>query len=392
MKILHCSDVHLGKKPFGTREFSQKRYLDFFRAFDQICDKGIELKVDLMLIAGDLFDKKELTPDTLERCEKTFLKLKNAKIDVLLIEGNHDNISGYDEVNSWISYLERKDYVKRGKYSFTGKDYEFEKIKIGDVNFYGVGYPGFAIDEVLEKLSEKLDENEKNIVLVHTAIGGGSEFIGGLASTSSIKKLKDKAIYIAGGHLHSFSVYPKDEPILFIPGSLEFWNVLNERSNTKGGILFDTDTKEYKFIEISPRKRVEENFVYEDNLVSEFETFVKSLELTGEELVIINVKLKDSGYVNVNELESILENDGALKGYINLRYPNSIYDRNMGEDGYYSVKDVEKEIVSHWEEFSDREKVVEYLQSFKEYQELKEDMGDEFFELFDKMLEGEIGE
>ena len=166
MKILHCSDVHLGKKPFGTREFSQKRYLDFFRAFDQICDKGIELKVDLMLIAGDLFDKKELTPDTLERCEKTFLKLKNAKIDVLLIEGNHDNISGYDEVNSWISYLERKDYVKRGKYSFTGKDYKFEKIKIGDVNFYGVGYPGFAIDEVLEKLSEKLKDNS-NIDVVN---------------------------------------------------------------------------------------------------------------------------------------------------------------------------------------------------------------------------------
>ena len=245
-----------------------------------------------------------------------------------------------------------------------------------------MGYPSFAIDEVLEKLSEKLDENEKNIVLVHTAIGGGSEFIGGLASTNSIKKLKDKAIYIAGGHLHSFSVYPKDEPILFIPGSLEFWNVLNERSNIKGGILFDTDTKEYKFIEISPRKRVEENFTYEDNLVSEFEIFVKSLELTGEELVIINVKLKDSGYVNVNELESILENNGALKGYINLRYPNSIYDRNMGEEGYYSIKDVEKEIISHWEEFSDREKVVDYLQSFKEYQELKEDMGEEFFEAF----------
>ena len=29
MKILHCSDIHLGKRPFGTKEFSQKRYLDF---------------------------------------------------------------------------------------------------------------------------------------------------------------------------------------------------------------------------------------------------------------------------------------------------------------------------------------------------------------------------
>ena len=39
--------------------------------------------------------------------------------------------------------------------------YDFEKITIEDVNFYGVGYPGFAVDEVLEKLSENLDENEK---------------------------------------------------------------------------------------------------------------------------------------------------------------------------------------------------------------------------------------
>lgn len=391
MKILHCSDIHLGKKPFGTREFSQKRYLDFFKAFDQLCDKGIELKVDLIIIAGDLFDKKELTPDTLERAEKTFIKLKNNKIEVLLIEGNHDNINGYDEVNSWLSYLERKGYVKRGKYSFTGNEYNFKKIRIEDINFYGVGYPGFAIDDVLEKLAEQLDDKEKNIVVVHTGIGGGSEFVAGLASTSVIKKLKDKVIYIAGGHLHSYFVYPKDDPILFIPGSLEFWNVINERSNEKGGILFDTDSKEYKFIEIVPRKRIETTFSYDKDIVVEFETFIKNLKLTGEELVIVNVKLNDSGYVNVNELESIMEKNGALKGYINLRYPNSIYDRNLGEEGYYSIKDVEKEIINHWTEFSDKEKTVEYLQSFKEYQEMDKNMESEFFELFDKMLEEEIG-
>ena len=110
MKILHCSDIHLGKKPFGTKEFSQKRYLDFFYAFEQAADRGIEKKVDVFLITGDLFDKKELSPDTLDRCEKVFLKLKNNNIQVLLIEGNHDNISGYDEINSWLGYLERKGF------------------------------------------------------------------------------------------------------------------------------------------------------------------------------------------------------------------------------------------------------------------------------------------
>ena len=389
MKILHCSDIHLGKRPFGTKEFSQKRYLDFFNAFEQSADRGIEKKVDVFLITGDLFDKKELSPDTLDRCEKVFLKLKNNNIQVLLIEGNHDNISGYDEINSWLGDLERKGYVRRGKYKASNEGYDFEKITIEDVNFYGVGYPGFAVDEVLEKLSENLDGNEKNIVMVHTALGG-SEFLPGLVNTDIIKKFKDKVIYMAGGHLHSFVSYPKDNPYFFIPGSTEFWNVLNEKNNSKGVIIFDTDTLEYEFSELSPRKRIEKEFIYEGDILQGFEEFTKSLELTGEELVIVNVKLKDSGYINVNELEKILENNGALKGYIKLRYPNSIFDRNLGEEGYYSVRDVEKEIINQWEEFSDAEKVTAYLQKFKEYQE-ENDREKDFFELFDAMLEEEIG-
>lgn len=390
MKILHCSDIHLGKKPFGTKEFSQKRYLDFFYAFEQAADRGIEKKVDVFLITGDLFDKKELSPDTLDRCEKVFLKLKNNNIQVLLIEGNHDNISGYDEINSWLGYLERKGYVRRGKYKASNDGYEFEKITIEDVNFYGVGYPGFAVDEVLEKLSENLNENEKNIVMVHTALGG-SEFLPGLVNTDIIKKFKDKVIYMAGGHLHSFVSYPKDKPYFFIPGSTEFWNVLNEKNNSKGVIIFDIDTLEYEFSELSPRKRIEKEFTYEKDITVEFEEFSKNLELTGEELVIVNVKLKDSGYVNVNELEKILESNGALKGYIKLRYPNSIFDRNLGEEGYYSVRDVEREIINCWEEFSDAEKITSYLQKFKEYQE-ENDREKDFFELFDAMLEEEIGD
>lgn len=195
---------------------------------------------------------------------------------------------------------------------------------------------------------------------------------------------------MAGGHLHSFISYPKDKPYFFIPGSTEFWNVLNEKNNSKGVIIFDTDTLEYEFSELSTRTRIEKEFTYENDIIGEFEEFSKNLGLTGEELVIVNIKLKDSGYVNVNELEKILESNGALKGYIKLRYPNSIFDRNLGEEGYYSVRDVEREIINYWEEFSDAEKITSYLQKFKEYQE-ENDREKDFFELFDTMLEEEIG-
>lgn len=389
MKILHCSDIHLGKRPFGTREFSQKRYLDFFKTFDEMVDIGISEGVELFIVAGDLFDKKELSPDTLERVEKSFQKLKNREIKVFLIEGNHDNINGNDEINSWLGYLEKKGFVHRGKYTVNNKEYNFEKFVVGDINIYGLGYPGFMIDEVLEKLALELDENEKNIVVVHTALGG-SEYLPGLAVSESIRNLKDKVIYIAGGHLHSYQVYPKDEPYFFIPGSLEYWNVLNEKSNKKGGIIFDTQSREYRFIEVTPRKRMEINFEYQEDIKEEFKKFCEELNLTGEELVIVNVRVKESGFVNVTELESILESYGALRGYVKLRYSNSMMGDIINEQGHYSIKEAERRIISEWEDFRDVDRTLEYLQKFKEYQEEK-DRKEDFQALFDRMLEEEIG-
>ncbi len=389
MKILHCSDIHLGKKPFGTKEFSQKRYLDFFKAFDEMIDIGIDKNIDLFIVAGDLFDKKELTPDTLERCEKSFQKLKNKEIKVFLIEGNHDNINGNDEVNSWLGYLEKKGFVHRGRYGVNNKEYIFEKFVIEDVNIYGLGYPGFVIDDVLEKLAEQLNEDEKNIVVVHTALGG-SEYLPGLAITDSIRKLKDKVIYIAGGHLHSYQVYPKDEPYFFIPGSLEYWNILNEKSNEKGGIIFDTDTGEYQFVKVTPRKRMEVTFEYVEDIKEEFKIFCERLNLTGEELVIANIKIKENGFVNVTELENILESYGALRGYIKLKYSDSIVGDIINEKGYYSIVEAERRIISEWEDFRDIDRTLEYLQKFKEYQE-ENDRKEDFVTLFDRMLEEEIG-
>ena len=52
---------------------------------------------------------------------------------------------------------------------FTGCD---SKENTEDVNetkvekVYGVGYPGFMVNEVLEKLSENINDNEKNIVII----------------------------------------------------------------------------------------------------------------------------------------------------------------------------------------------------------------------------------
>ena len=382
MKIVHCSDLHLGKRFSGNKDYVKKRYMDFFNAFATFIDKVEEIKPDVCLIAGDIFDKKEINPDILSKTEYLFKKLKDSvKKDIIAIEGNHDNSRILEE--SWLEYLQEQNILKVFYYN---KDFEEKNyLKIDDINFYPVGYPGFMIDEALTKLSEKLNPQEKNIVVVHTGISGSTNTLPGLVSTSILDLFKDKAIYIAGGHIHSFTTYPKEKPYFFVSGSLEFSNVQNEKSDKKGFILFDTDTLNYKFLELEHRKRIKKDFSYSNfsNLEDEFENFVKRLNLTGEEILVISVSLNNNDYINTENLENIAEKNGALKTHILIK---NILNIGASEENNsdLSIDELEKNLINTWN-ISEIEK---FSKSFGRLKELfSNDDRDSFLELFDKTLE-----
>ncbi|WP_338957992.1 exonuclease SbcCD subunit D [Fusobacterium nucleatum] len=382
MKIVHCSDLHLGKRFSGNKDYVKKRYMDFFNAFATFIDRVEEIKPDVCLIAGDIFDKKEINPDILSKTEYLFKKLKGSvKKDIIAIEGNHDNSRILEE--SWLEYLQEQNILKVFYYN---KDFEEKNyLKIDDINFYPVGYPGFMIDEALTKLSEKLNLQEKNIVVVHTGISGSTDTLPGLVSTSILDLFKDKAIYIAGGHIHSFTTYPKEKPYFFVSGSLEFSNIQNEKSDKKGFILFDTDTLNYEFIELEHRKRIKKDFSYTNfsNLENEFENFVKELNLTGEEILVISVSLNNNDYINTENLENIAEKNGALKTHILIKNILNI-GANEENNSDLSIDELEKNLINTWN-ISEIEK---FSKSFGRLKELfSNDDRDSFLELFDKTLE-----
>ena len=382
MKIVHCSDLHLGKRFSGNKDYVKKRYMDFFNAFAAFVDKVEEIKPDVCLIAGDIFDKKEINPDILSKTEYLFKRLRdNVKKDIIAIEGNHDNSRILEE--SWLEYLQEQNILKVFYYN---KDFEEKNyLKIDDINFYPVGYPGFMIDEALTKLSKKLNPQEKNIVVVHTGISGSTDTLPGLVSTSILDLFKDKAIYIAGGHIHSFTTYPKEKPYFFVSGSLEFSNVQNEKSDKKGFILFDTDTLNYEFIELEHRKRIKKDFSYSNfsNLENEFENFVKELNLTGEEILVISISLNNNDYINTENLENIAEKNGALKTHILIKNILNI-GANEENNSDLSINELEKNLINTWN-ISEIEK---FSKSFGRLKELfSNDDRDSFLELFDKTLE-----
>lgn len=85
MKILHTSDLHIGKKLMGRERYGE--YRNVFTEISEICkNEGVEL----VLIAGDVFDT--YTPSS--EAEEIFysgVKLLAETCAVLIISGNHDD-------------------------------------------------------------------------------------------------------------------------------------------------------------------------------------------------------------------------------------------------------------------------------------------------------------
>ena len=98
MKFLHTSDVHIGAKFEMLGDKAREHREQLKKTFSKIVEVAIEEKVNLFLIAGDLFDSNNPSPKNIKFVQEKFSKLTAEKIKICLIPGNHDyelaNIEG----------------------------------------------------------------------------------------------------------------------------------------------------------------------------------------------------------------------------------------------------------------------------------------------------------
>ncbi|MGB9959836.1 MAG: metallophosphoesterase family protein [Candidatus Bathyarchaeales archaeon] len=85
--FVHAADLHLGYSQYGL----EVRREDFDKAFQELVDKTLELKPTFMIIAGDLFHTARPSNVTLENAVKSFSRLRQAGIPVLVVDGSHDS-------------------------------------------------------------------------------------------------------------------------------------------------------------------------------------------------------------------------------------------------------------------------------------------------------------
>ena len=113
MRILHTSDWHLGRS-FGPVSLAGEQE----RFCDALTDIVADQRIDLVVIAGDIYDRAIAPTHSIELFRDTVRRLRSAGVVIAAISGNHD---GADRVSPYDDLLDASGVYIRGGYEGVGR-------------------------------------------------------------------------------------------------------------------------------------------------------------------------------------------------------------------------------------------------------------------------------
>ena len=191
VKILHCADMHLGAELSALGRKAGTRRAEGIRTFLNILNLCNEERVQLMLIAGDLFDNVNVKENILEDIKNGFVGLKDTV--VAISPGNHDPLT----IDS--PYL-KKDFWPENVIVFKNG---LEKIEIETlgVRLWGAAFTGtYTTNSMMTNFTHSKDEFI-NICVIHGELVAPNQ-------RSNYNPITEKQIsnskmdYVALGHIH----------------------------------------------------------------------------------------------------------------------------------------------------------------------------------------------
>lgn len=230
MKIIHVADLHLDSKMTANLDNikAKERRSELLITFNNMITYAVKNNVDAIIIAGDLFDTKNVSMAA-KNAVKGAIE-NNQGIAFYYLKGNHDAesfLGGLETVpenlkmfgESWVSYELDEDIV------ITGVELEKNNSK----SIYN---------------SLVLNMDKFNIVTLH---GQESEHQKkDKAETINISELRNKGIdYLALGHIHAYKEATLDaRGIYCYPGCLEGRGF--DECGEHGFVVLDIDNKKCK--------------------------------------------------------------------------------------------------------------------------------------------------
>lgn len=288
MKFIHIADVHLGVKPDRGRIWSNDRAEEIQEGFINITKICEEQKIELLLIAGDLFD----APPTEKQLKDLDFRLRQMPVTkTVIIAGEHDYI---EENSPWETYGFESDTVVLPRDRATNAYFE-------ELNVCITGY-SYGRSEYNERLLERLKpgrEGAYNILLGH---GGDKTHM----PFSKEKLARQGFDYVALGHIHKPSHILKNK--MAFSGSLE--PVHYTETGRRGYILGEVDSERNTRITFVPcNKRSYVNMAlelspeYGNSDISEIvESQINEIGTENIYRVLLKGKIKNGLEINLSAL------------------------------------------------------------------------------------------
>ena len=261
MKILHTSDWHIGKRLCGRDRLDEQR-----AALEEIADICDAEKVDLVLVAGDVFDTFLPSAEAEDTFYRAVKKIAGTDRCVLIISGNHDDNIRLTAATALSEELGIYVYGNAGHIPKLCKDRRVYPVEAGanhivfragteEVFVNVLPYPNETrlkedknpdekfLDKMKRWMNAGQSENNRNlpsVFLSHLFIAGGCVSEGereidlGGARAVPLDALPD-ADYTALGHLHKRQTFKNN--VVYSGSILQY--AFDEAGTKKSIVVFD---------------------------------------------------------------------------------------------------------------------------------------------------------
>lgn len=270
MRLLHTADLHIGA-PFTMlgEERGREQREQLLATFERVCELGVKRKVEVVLVAGDLFDRAQVGPATLARVSRIFERLASARIPAVLIPGTgtHDAAVAGGVWERWTP--------PDGAHLLTA-DRPSLRLEDLDLTVHGVVGSGARLRAGVAALAPDA-ASRYNVAMIH-----GSLPMPGLTDDSGEDPIDPEAVaasgmdYVALGHWHGVAEHRFGSVVAAYPGSPEPLDFDQRRAGSVLVVEIDEAGARVEVVEVG-RRRLEKldidigQIASEEALASEIE-------------------------------------------------------------------------------------------------------------------------
>lgn len=241
--FIHVADVHLDSPLHKIRRLdpsAAKRLHQATRqSFAGVVDLALRRQVAAVVIAGDLFDGPVRDAGAALWVESQFKRLVQAGIQVVLIRGNHDSLSGAGKVASW----------PQGVCEFGSQSPSTHIVESAGLAIHGQSFGSHMETADLAAHYPAPRPGYFNIGLLHTSLAGG-EGHDTYAPTSTTVLENAGYDYWALGHIHNRNVESLAEQCF-----------VGYSGNTQGRSIRETGPKGCYWVELEDGRLTHQEFV-----------------------------------------------------------------------------------------------------------------------------------